>query len=179
MTLRRNSWQYLHSRTVADRSEFVLGDLRQRTVSMELRGAMTFSPTLTLQFYAEPFVSSGQYRSFSRVVAPRATRFSDQFEQFQSGRMDVQGNEVSLDIDGDAQGDIEFSQPDFTALSFLSNLVLRWEYRSGSTLFLVWQHGRSDRLNDGESGLGSRVGDLFALESENRLLFKINYWVSR
>jgi hypothetical protein len=56
--------------------------------------------------------------------------------------------------------------------------VLRWEYLPGSTLFLVWQHGRTHSLTDGSFRLGPRLDDLLSAPAANTLLLKINYWLS-
>jgi hypothetical protein len=73
---------------------------------------------------------------------------------------------------------VTLANPDFTVLSLRSNVVLRWEYSLGSTLFLVWQHGRSGFDPDGRFRLGSRVGDLFEAPATNVLMIKLNYWLS-
>ena len=88
-------------------------------------------------------MASGTYNSFKRVIAPRADRFADRLETFGPTRA------VHIDVDGNGTRDVTLNNPDFTNLSFRSNLVLRWEYSLGSTLFLVWQHGRSGFDTDG------------------------------
>ena len=106
--------------------------------------------TLSLQLYAQPFVASGTYNSFKRVIAPRADRFADRLETFGPTRATRdQTSAVHIDVDGNGTRDVTLNNPDFTYLSFRSNLVLRWEYSLGSTLFLVWQHGRSGFDTDG------------------------------
>jgi hypothetical protein len=73
---------------------------------------------------------------------------------------------------------VALANPDFTVLSFRSNVVLRWEYKLGSTIFLVWQHGRSGGDSDGRFRFGERLGDIFRSEGENVFLVKVNYWLS-
>lgn len=48
-----------------------------------------------------------------------------------------------MDRDGDGTAELSFRNPDFNVRTFRSNLVLRWEYRPGSTLFVVWSQDRS------------------------------------
>jgi hypothetical protein len=67
--------------------------------------------------------------------------------------------------------------------------VLRWEWSPGSTLFLVWQQSRSQRVVGSEfdaTGAGG-VGDfelshdaaeLFRIQPDNILLIKVNYWLN-
>ncbi len=174
----RDTWQYLETETVNETDEYIFGELRQTTASMTLRANMTFSPALSLQVYTEPFVSAGHYVGFKRVVEPRADTFLGQFEDFsQEWVIDLDGD-VGLDVDRDGSPDVELSNPDFTFLSFRSNVVLRWEYSLGSTIFFVWQHGRTGSGNDGRFDFRSDVSDLFSADAENVLLFKVNYWLS-
>ena len=85
---------------------------------------------------------------------------------------------MTIDVAGDGQPDVTLGNPDFTVLSFRSNVVLRWEYQLGSTIFLVWQHGRSGSDTDGRFRFGDRMGDLFRSPADNVLLVKVNYWLS-
>ncbi|MEZ4455342.1 MAG: DUF5916 domain-containing protein [Gemmatimonadales bacterium] len=174
----RNDWQYLSTAAVGTGTEYLFGALRQTTASMTLRSNLTFSPTLTLQLYGQPFVSAGRYTRFRRVTAPRAPRFNDQFEWLDGGRAsrDADGN-VGIDLTGNGGTDFTLGNPDFRVLSFRSNVVLRWEYQAGSTAFLVWQHGRSGFTTDGRFDLGTGIDDIFRSASSNVLLLKINYWL--
>src|SRR5690606_36591011 len=103
------------------------------------------SPTLTFEFYAQPYVSAGQYNGINRVIAPRAARFSDRFQPLAGGlSYDAEEYEYGVDLDGDATSDLSFENPDFNFKQLRTNAVLRWEYRPGSTFFLVWSQGRTD-----------------------------------
>ncbi|MFQ5704388.1 MAG: DUF5916 domain-containing protein [Gemmatimonadales bacterium] len=174
-----NAWQYLTTASALNADQYVFGTLEQSTASMTFRGNMTFTPTLSLQVYAEPFISSGQYGAFRRVTDPRAKRFDDRLETFAPDQVsrDTLGA-VSADLDRDGTGDISLGNPDFTFLSFRSNVVLRWEYVLGSTIFFVWQHGQTDFSNDGRFRLGSGIGDLFRAPGTDTFVIKLNYWLS-
>ena len=63
-------------------------------------------------------------------------------------------------------------------MSLRSNVVVRWEYMLGSTLFMVWQRGQSDFTSDGSFSLGRSLGDLFGAEQENTFVVKLSYWFS-
>ena len=173
-----DEWQYLDSETIADNTEYVFGDLRQTTVSMTFRGNVTLSPTFSLQAYVQPFVSAGRYEAFRRIDEPRAATFWDQFETFDNGQMIETDGEIELDFDRDGTGDMDLGNPDFTFLSFRSNLVLRWEYSLGSTVFLVWQHGRNGSNSEGRFDIGNNFSELFTSDFENVLLVKLNYWIN-
>lgn len=138
-----------------DKNHYVLGRLDQTTVSVTTRLGYTLSPNLSLQLYAEPFVSTGDYSGFKELVDGRAEEYADRFAPFA--------------FDGD---------PDFNVKSLRTTNVLRWEYRPGSTLFVVWQQAREDRL-EGEEAFDSPQGlrDVFSVPATNVLLVKLAYWL--
>lgn len=174
-----NTWQYLDTQDALGSTHYVFGEIEQTTVSMTFRANLTFTPTLSLQVYAEPFVSAGAYDRYKRVDDPRSASFDDRFQVYTDDQLlvDPDGN-TAVDLNGDGNADIDIGNPDFTVLSFRSNVVLRWEYLLGSTLFLVWQHGRSGFEDDGSFRLGSQLDELWHAPSTNTLLVKINYWLS-
>ena len=171
-------WQYLDTQDALGSTHYLFGELEQTTVNMTVRGNATFTPELSLQVYAQPFVASGDFTGFKRVSDPRAARFADRFEVFEADRLMVQTGEVGVDLDRDGQVDLDLGNPDFSYLSFRSNVVLRWEYLLGSTLFLVWQHGRSYDNHDGTFHLGSSLDQLFRSDARNTFVVKLNYWLS-
>ena len=112
------------------------------------------------------------------LLDPKADTFAGRFDDFGLDRLIESEGDVSIDLDRDGAADIELGNPDFTFLSFRSNLVLRWEYMLGSTLFVVWQHGRTESNNNGAFQLRSGVDDLFSSPSTNTFVVKLNYWLS-
>jgi hypothetical protein len=174
-----STWQYLQTDEALGSTQYVFGEIEQTTVSMTLRANLTFTPTLSLQVYAEPFVSAGAYDRYKQVDDPRGATFDDQFFVYTDDQLttDDDGN-TAVDLNLDGTADIDIGNPNFTVLSFRSNVVLRWEYMLGSTMFLVWQHGRSGFENDGSFKLGSQLNELWHAPSANTLMVKINYWLS-
>lgn len=139
-----------------DQDHYVLGHLDQTTVSMTTRLNYTITPNLSVQLYAEPFVSTGDYTDFKELVNGRADRYGDRFAGF------------------DFQDD-----PDFNFRSFRTTNVLRWEYRPGSTLFVVWQQAREDRLEGADTfGTHRDMRDVFDVPASNVLLVKFAYWLN-
>ena len=134
---------------------YVFGRLEQTTVSLTTRVNYTASPTLSIQLYAQPFVSAGAYRGFKELVAGRASRYADRYAPFA--------------YDGD---------PDFNYRSFRTTNVLRWEYKPGSTLFIVWQQSREDETGFGRFRFGRDLGDVFRAPSSNVFLVKLSYWLN-
>lgn len=158
---------------------YVLGQLKQTTASLTLRLDYTFRPDLSLQFYAQPFVSAGDYSRFMEVVAPRAERFDNRFRMFREEdeiRYDSDASAYTVDLDADGAADFSFADPDFNISELRSNLVLRWAYRPGSTLFLVWSQGRTASEPIGSFDLPRAMNRLFSAEGTNVLLLKVSYW---
>ena len=139
-------------------THYLFAHLDQRTTSMSVRVDFTATPTLTVQVYASPFVSKGTWSNLREVSAtPRADRYDDRFQPFA----------------GPGPGD-------FNIKFFNSNFVVRWEYRPGSTLFLVWNQGRDDF--EPTQGTRSVTGDfdkLFQAYPRNTFLIKASYWLNR
>jgi len=153
---------------------YVLGALNRTTTSLTTRVDLAFSPTLTLQLYGQPFLSAGAYSRFKEVVAPRARNYGDRFRAISPKLKD---NVYSSDLNGDGIVDVRFDNPAFNVREFRSNTVLRWEYRPGSTFFVVWSQGRH---SDGDKAfqLSRDATDLFRTVPENVLLFKMTRWMS-
>lgn len=173
------SRQFVASGSVAGRTEHVVGDLSQKTLSLATRGNFTFTPTLTFQLYAEPFISSGRFLTFKRVTDPAGRNEAARFDHLGPDRLLRDGDKASADFDGDGTADLSLGEPDFTVLSLRSTAVLRWEYRPASTLFLVWQQERGRELTDGRFRVGRNLGDLFGAQANNTLILKVSYWLSR
>ncbi len=184
----RPSWQYVGQPLADGERHYLVGELDQTTFSMTTRVNLTLSPTLSFEFYAQPFISGGEYRNFRRVANPRAEKFADRFEL-----LDLTYDEAAAtyhaDLDGDGSGDLAFANPDFNFKEMRGNAVLRWEYRPGSTLYLVWSQSRTATLSgDGLTGerfdLGRDFGRLFNRDDDyltpvtNVFMVKVSYWLN-
>lgn len=171
------AWQYLAQADLDGTRHYVFGELRQTVTSMTLRADVTFTPALSLQVYAEPFVAVGDYTGFKEVADPRAGRFADRFLEYGDDQLLMTDGRVTVDVNRDGAGDIALGNPDFTVLSLRSNVVLRWEYLLGSTLYLVWQHGRAETSSDATFRLGTHLQDLFRAPATNTVMVKAVYWL--
>ena len=72
-----------------------------------------------------------------------------------------------------------FGQDDFNFRSLRLNLVVRWEYLPGSTIYIVWQHLRSNVAPVSDFQLGRDVDELLGEPSDNLFLVKLSYWFGR
>jgi uncharacterized protein DUF5916/cellulose/xylan binding protein with CBM9 domain len=136
-------------------THYVFGRLKQRTAAFTFRVNYTLTPELSIQTYAEPFVSAGAYTNFREVANPRAAKHEDRYQPYAYA-----GN------------------PDFNYRSFRTTNVMRWEYKPGSALFVVWQQGRQDSLSHGDFRFGRDFGGVFAAPANNTFLVKLSYWLN-
>lgn len=172
-----NNWQYVSRRTVASNDYYVFASLEQVTTSLTMRLSYTFSPNLSLQLYAEPFISAGDFSNFKEVSNPRGTNFRDRFQPYTSIVYDAAGNDFDVDRDGNGTTDFTLDNPDFNFRALRSNAVLRWEYRPGSALFVVWSQGRERSDDYGDFSFRRDADRLFGARSTNVLLIKASYWL--
>ncbi len=158
--------------TFGRRSVFAEAD--QTEFSMTARVDWTFTPTLSLQLFARPFVSRGRYTAFKEPTAPGQLLFPT-IEEAGGTVTRLDDGAVRI-VPGDG-GEAYTVQPDFTVRALQGNAVLRWEYRPGSTLFFVWQQQRSGFEPDGAFRLGRNLGRLATDPLENVFLLKLTYWL--
>ncbi len=166
---------------------YLFGDLQRQTLSMETRLNVAFSPDLSLQLYAQPLISSGDYLTYRQLLRPESYDFDDFTEGVASvidGAVSCEGGTTCLvdddryfDFDGDGEADFDTSERDFNIRSIRGNAVLRWEYRPGSLIYLVWQHSRRERLDVGDFDLGRDLGGLFDAPAENVFILKVSYYL--
>jgi hypothetical protein len=135
---------------------YVFGRIDQRTMSITTRFNYTMTPTLSLQVYAEPFVSAGAYTNYKQLVDGRAANYEDRYTPYAAYP----------------------NNADFNIRSFRTTNVLRWEYRPGSSLFLVWQQGKSDFQEYGDFQFSRDFAGVFAAPSKNVFLIKFSYWLN-
>ena len=170
--------QFIETTQLGGRAEYLVGRLRQTTAALTLRANRTFTPTLSLQLYAEPFVSIGRYAGYRRVLDAAAHTQASQFEDLPPNQVSISGDQLSADLDGDGASDIHADRPDFTVVSLQANVVARWEFHPGSTLFLVWQHQRNDDAVRSDLGVEAGWRMIGRAAAENTLQVKVSYRVS-
>jgi hypothetical protein len=168
---------------------YLFGELDRRTFTLDTRLNVTFSRNLTLQLFTQPLLSVGDFTTYKQLARPGTFEF-DRFEEGTAvsgttgpscvnGRTCLSGNRRLVDFDGDGRADFGFQEQDFRIRSLRGNAVLRWEYRPGSTLFLVWQQRRAYRdLEAANFDMGGEARDLFRDRPTNIFVIKANYWLS-
>ena len=155
-------------------ARYVFAALDQSTVALEARLNYTFTPALSLQVYAQPFIASGDFGAPKQLARPRTFDF------------EVFGEDVGEVVDGRiypngrGEGALSFAAPqaDFNVRSLRGNAVLRWEWRPGSTMYVAWQQTRSDAEAFGDFDLRRDVDGLFGAQPDNVFLVKVSYWLN-
>jgi hypothetical protein len=151
---------------------YIFAFIDRSTISSEVRLNYTFKPDLGLEFYGEPFAASGRFDNFGELDAPR----SRVRRVYGTG-----GTQTAVEPDGSltvADGAASFTlrNRDFNVRSFRSNLVLRWEWRPGSTLYVVWQQNREEsEVRTERIGLGDLFGSLRST-GDNIFAIKTTFW---
>jgi hypothetical protein len=181
----RSTAQYVQ--TVADplatatyEGRYVFADLRSHELDLTVRVNATVTPALSLQLYAQPFAFAGAYSGFKELAQPRTYQFNT-YGRAAGTTIGYDSGSASYTVhpDGAQPSDSFFiSNPDFRVRSLNINAVLRWEYRPGSTLFVVWTQRRSGFFNDPSFDVGRDFGrDLLLDRPTNVLLVKLSYWL--
>ena len=137
------------------RPHYVFGHLDQTTAAATFRVNYTITPTLSIQLYGQPFVSAGDYSAFKELTNGRAGAYADRYAPY-----------------------AYTGSPNFNYKSFRTTNVLRWEYRPGSTLFVVWQQGREEVTDRGDFRFGRDFGDVFRASGHNVFMVKMAHWLN-
>jgi hypothetical protein len=187
----RNVNQFVLRRDDATATHFMgqralFADIEQNRFSMDTRLNWTFTPTLTLELFAQPFVFAGKYSGFKEFTGPRTTRTMRYGQDFGSICYDGATNRYTADPAGNcaAEGGASaraytFRNPDLNVRSLRGNAVLRWEYRPGSTLFLVWQQQRAGSETYGDFDVSRDTDAIFRQSPDNVFVIKASYWIGR
>ena len=179
-TFRTANLQYLD--TISDLNvddRYIFGRINQKTMGIVMRLDFSITPDLSIQYYGQPLVSAGKYSAIKRITNPRAERYQDRFHTFTDIEIqkDADGG-FTVDENGDGSTVYSLDNPDFNFRQFRSNLIVRWEYNPGSTIFLVWTQERTSFVEDGNFSFRNDLDNLFQEDATNVVLLKVSRWFS-
>jgi hypothetical protein len=154
---------------------YIFGVVDRTTLSAQFRVSYTFKPDVTLDVYAEPFAASGRYNGYGETLRPRDMHL----------RMyGTDGTSIVRQADGsytvtDGASTFSLANRDFNIRSYRSNVVLKWEWRPGSTLYGVWQQNRASQTTDGAHVGPGDLFDSWSAPGDNIFAIKSTFWLSR
>ncbi len=179
-SVQKNQLQYMALKQNGTEERYIFGSIHRKTFSMSVRLDLVLTPELTIQFWGQPFIASGDYSEFKYITDPHAEQFSNRFHTYGAGEIaydDLNGYySVTEAGSGLSYG---FGDPDFNVKEYLSNLVFRWEYRPGSYLYLVWSQTRSGFDPWGYFHFGDDFMDMWDAHPTNILMLKFSYRIGR
>ena len=168
-------------------ARYLFAELDRTELAMETRLDVAFTRDLSLELFAQPLIASGDYLTYRQLARPESFAFVRLAEgeadagagspSCVDGATCTWGGERHFDFDGDGGPDYSVADPDFNLRSLRGNAVLRWEYRPGSTLFLVWQQDRSEEADVGDFRLGRDLDALLAAETRNTVILKVSHYL--
>lgn len=155
----------------------VVSEVRQKTLRFTGRLSYNITPDLTLQYYGQPYITRPLYDKFAFVSAPMAKQYNNRFTLYRPDQISFSNDQYHVDENRDGVTDYSFDKPDFNFVQFRSNLVVRWEYKPGSELYLVWSQGNTaDAFNELDTPiLKSLANNAFADQARNIFLVKWTY----
>ncbi|MGE0704209.1 MAG: hypothetical protein AB7P22_09790, partial [Vicinamibacterales bacterium] len=153
-------------------NRYVFASIKRNTLSTQVRAGFTLRPDVNIDVYAEPFAASGRYSDHGEQLVPRSR------ERLTYG---TEGTTIERQDDGRLRvtvGDSSFTlaNNDFLRRSFRSTIVLRWEWRPGSTLYVVGQQAQEDRFSAGTAG-GVDLLRSFTDPGQSLFMVKMSYWL--
>ncbi len=167
--------QYVSQDSYNSEDRFIFASLDQKVLSASIRISYNFTPDLTLQYWGQPFIASGKYQDFKMINDPMNETYRNRYDVFSSAQMNLVDEVYNFDENNDGIVDYSIDKPDFNFQEFLSNLVIRWEYNPGSSVYLVWNQTRSGYTADGNLNVGDDLDNLFADKAYNIFLIKLSY----
>ena len=161
-------------RAVTYGSRYVFATIERSTISAQLRFNYAFTPDLTMEAYAEPFAATGRFSRPGELEAPRSRALR---AYGSDGTTLSRQPDLSFRVT-DGATTFAIANPDFNRLSFRSNVVLRWEWARGSTLFFIWQQNRQGFMAVGDLVRPGSLWDATSAPGDNFLAVKVTYWLS-
>jgi len=172
--------QYVTTVDEVQDQRYIMGWIDYTMIRADLRINFSVTPELSIQYWGQPFVFSGKYEEFKKATETMAGDYYSRFHRFSPEEITLDEEEnVYLVNEMDGSGaTYSFDNPDFKVFEWRSNLVARWEYIPGSSVYLVWSQGRMGDDSVGTPDVWGDMGDLFSIKAHNVFLVKFTYRIS-
>lgn len=155
-------------------SRYIMGNMDQKTYGMTMKLQVNFTPDISLQLYGSPFTSTATFSDYKEAAQTTSSTYEERFKRLDSEKLHLENGVYTVMQNGSPL--YNFKKPDFSFNEFRSNIVARWEYLPGSTLYFVWEHHMSDRATSVLNGWGDNLDRMFGLPARNTFMVKLNYW---
>ena len=157
---------------------WVLGRIDQATWNLTFRVNLSITPELTVQYYGSPFIGTGHYTAFKKATDTLSSN-ADRFHLYAADEITFSPEDNAYRVaEADGGPSYSFANPDFSFRQFRSNLVARWEWKPGSSLYVVWSQGRTSYAQEWDDSFCSNWDSLRGAPSDNVFLVKFSYWFS-
>jgi len=153
--------QYLNTEEYNNEDRYVFAQIDQITTDLTVRIDYTITPELTIQYYGSPFITAVDYSDPKYIIDPNADKFNDRYSTDMSFTTEDYENDY-----------------DFNFRQFRSNLVVRWEYRPGSLLYLVWTQSKTGDVGTGDFAFVNDLDALFNIHPYNIFLVKLTFRIA-
>ena len=170
--------QYVDQKEFNGSDRYIFASIDRKTINTSFRINLNLSPDLTIQYWGQPFIATGKYYDHKYITDPMAGDYNDRFSTYSENQISSAEDMYYIDEDENGTTDYSFEMSDFNVKEFLSNLVVRWEYNPGSSVYLVWSQNRNNYNTNGNLDVMNDLGDLFDSEAEkphNVFLVKFSY----
>lgn len=172
----KDALQYVNTSYTTENKKpvYIMGSMDQKTYGLTLNMQLNLTPDFSIQYYGSPFTSIARYDQFKLAANTLSSDYKDRITMLDPQKIRYENGHYTAEHEG---WGIIFPNPDFSFNEFRSNLVVRWEYLPGSTIYLVWEHQRSERENRFFPGWGNNIDRLTGMAGGHTIMMKINYWI--
>jgi hypothetical protein len=172
--------QYITTLDYSGADRYVFSGIDRNTISASIRVNFNLTPDLTLQYWGQPYIASGKYSDHKIILDPLADAYGSRYLAYSNAQQTFNeaDNNYAIDENLDGSTDYTFDNENFNYQFFLSNLVLRWEFNPGSSVYLVWSQSRDNSNDTGRMDYFNNMGDLFDRDNKaphNVFLVKFSY----
>lgn len=170
-----NQMQYVTTGEVGTDPRYVVGEIDQTTFRVSLRMTYMVTPNLSIQYWGQPFGTAGTYTNFKYITNANAAEYNGRYLSVPNSWITSQGSDYAVDEGNKGTVDYTFAKPDFNFGQFRSNMVIRWEYIPGSTLFLVWTQEMNGSFYDRNDATHAPYSFNFDQQAHNVFVMKYTY----
>jgi len=177
-SISRSELQYIDELGFQSDPRYLFGHIDQQLFRLSFRANYSITPDLTIQYWGQPFAAAGNFSKYKMITDPKASSFQNRYQIYSplQKSFNETGNFYGIDEDMDGAEDYRFDNPNFNQDEFLSNLVVRWEFVPGSTIFFVWSQKRENSTTLGNFSFRNDMKDLFNGDKPyNVFLMKFSY----